>query len=485
MAEEHVDILFLNPPSPDGEYYVRDHNRSGRMSREGYIWPQTSLAYLAAMVDEEHSVALLDCIAEGIGWEECKAYILKRKPRYFVTQCISSTLYNDMYGTLIAKSIGSTTITMGCHVTDLTEETLRNFPTLDFIMRKEPEITFRELIPILDASGDLAAVKGLAFRQDGRVVINEDRPFLDDLDELPIPRHDLLPLDKYWMPFTGNRFDFVLQSRGCPYKCIFCRQPIMWERKVRMRSPGRIIEELKLLQALKVRSINFQSDTFTIDREWVIELCRGMVENGIAIKWLCNSRPDTVDPEMLRWMKKAGCWLIGFGIETGSQELLDRMKKEITLERIEQGIRWTHDAGIAVWGWFVTGLPGETVETMKETIRFSKKLPLDLANFAFGAPYPGTEFYEMAREEGWLTSDNWEDYDQNYSAIVSYPNMSNREIERWTKRAYWSWFLRPRPIIWLLKGVRDCYTLKFLFSIAKKHLLWLLGKREGSCQCSA
>lgn len=469
---EPVDVLFFNPPSPDGDLYIRDHNRSGRKSREGYIWPQTSLAYLAAMIKDKLKVDIIDCIAENIDWNEAKKIILTKKPKYFVTHVISSTLYNDMYGTLIAKAIGSKTITMGCHVTELTKETLDNFSTLDFIMRLEPEITFKELIEALENGENLSSVKGIAYRQNGKVVINPDREYLKNLDDLPLPLQELLPLEKYAMPFVGRKFTFVLASRGCPFHCIFCRQPIMWQRKVRLRAPEVIINELKRIEKLGVKSINFQSDDFTVNRDWVIKLCKLIVQENIKIRWLCNSRCDTVDPEMLSWVKRAGCWLIGYGIESGSQKILDNCKKNLTLKQIKEAVKWTKDEGIDIWGWFVIGLPGETPKTIRETIDLAKNLPLDVANFAFAAPYPGTEFYEYVDRKGYLVSHNWEDYDQNYSAVVSYPKLSASQIEKAIKKATLEWTLRPGPIFWLLKGAKDWYTLKFLTKIALNHLSW-------------
>lgn len=471
--EEPVDVLFFNPPSPDGELYIRDHNRSGRKSREGYIWPQTSLAYLAAMVKDKLRVDIIDCIAEKIDWNQANRIILAKKPKYFVTHVISSTLYNDLYATLVAKAIGAKTITMGCHATELAEETLRNFPTLDFILRREPEITFRELIIALERKKDLKPIKGLCYREGNKIIVNPDRDYLKNLDTLPISLQELLPLEKYFMPFVGKKFTFVLASRGCPFHCTFCRQPIMWQRKVRFRSPENIVSELKVIKKLGVKSINFQSDTFTVDRDWVIKLCKLMIKEDLNFKWLCNSRCDTVDSEMLSWMKKAGCWLVGFGIESGSQKILDNCKKDITLAKIERGIELTKKARIDVWGWFVIGLPGETKKTIRETIDFAKRLPLDLANFAFATPYPGTEFYKQVDEKGYLVSHNWEDYDQNYSAVTSYPELSAHQIEKAIKKATLEWTLRPRPLFWLLKGARDWYTAKYLFKIAMNHFSWL------------
>ncbi|MDP3732703.1 MAG: radical SAM protein, partial [Candidatus Omnitrophota bacterium] len=456
-------VLFVNPPSPDRYIYIRDMNRSGRRSREGTIWPQTSLAYLAASVKAGgYEVSLIDCIAEGIGWQKCRRMIEDYAPDYIVTNPISSIITNDLYVTYIGKALGTATIAVGPHVTALPEETLKKYPTLDFIIMGEAEVTVRELIDCLQKKGNLDAVEGIAFRKGKDIAVTPKRKFIENLDDLPIPLHEILPIKKYRLPYIGKDYTFVLSSRGCPYQCIFCRQVIMWERKVRTRSAKSIFEELKYIHKLGIRNFMFHSDTFTIDRDVVIELCRMITDSGLKLRWCCNSRVDTVDEEMLRWMKKAGCWLITYGIETASDKILQNAKKggSATVENAKRIVRLTKKNGIKVWGYFIIGLPGETRETMKATSRFARRLPFDIVNFAVAAPYPGTEFYKIVKENGWLESDRWEDFDQNYSAIVSYPGLSSKDIIKGIRNAYLRWFLRPGGIYKFLKGISNLESAK-------------------------
>jgi len=477
-----LDALFVNPPSPDGYVYIRDINRSGRRSRERTIWPQTSLAYLAAMAKRAgYSVNVLDCIATEMSWDAYLDYVKENKPRWTVVQAISSVMTNDMYATYLGKRYNSHTVVVGPHVTALPKETMECFPSCDFGIRGEAEGTLEELLKTVDNGSDLRQVKGLVYRDNGSIKVNEERPFIEDLDSLPIPLHELLPVDRYQLPYIGKRYTFVLHSRGCPNACHFCRQTVMWKSQPRLRSPESICEELKYLDRLGVHNIMFHADTFTQDRDNVMGLCRQILDNNLKVRWICNARIDRVDEEMLGWMKKAGCWMINYGIESGVQDILVKCNKgeTATLEAAREAVMMTKQAGIKVWGYFIIGLVGETHETIKETSRFARSLPLDMVNFAVGAPYPGTVFYQQVAENKWLESEEWEDFDQNYSAIVSYPELSSREIMEGIRRCYIEWFARPRGIWVFLKGMSSWANVVTMFRLAVSHLA--IRKSAGAC----
>ncbi|MBU4360688.1 radical SAM protein, partial [Patescibacteria group bacterium] len=298
-----TDILIVNPPSPDGSIIIRDFNRSGRTSKERIIWPQTSLAYLASMVPSHLKVEIIDCIAEKINWQKFIEILKQKNPSYLTSQVITSTALNDLKVFEQGKKIGAITITMGPHVTELPKRTLQENLSLDFIILGEPEITFQELIKNLEKKvNDFSKINGLAFRDNKEIKINEKREFIKNLDELPFPRHDLLPLNKYVFPFMASKFTFVLSERGCSYPCTYCRQPIMWERAVRTRSPENIIEELKFIKKIGIKEFIFHSDTFTINKDIVMKICKKMIEENLNLRWACNSRVDTVDEEILKIM---------------------------------------------------------------------------------------------------------------------------------------------------------------------------------------
>ncbi len=461
-----IDILLVNPPSPDKSIIIRDLNRSGRTSREQIIWPQTNLAYLASMVPSNLKVEIIDCIAEKINWEDFLKLLQEKKPKYIASHVITSTANNDLKTFKESKKIGAKTITMGPHVTELTKLTLKQNPDLDFVILKECELTFKELIETLEKNTkDFSQIKGLAWRNEKKeIIINEQRPFIENLDTLPLPKHNLLPIEKYVFPFMASKFTFVVSSRGCPFPCTFCRQPIMWSWKVRSRSAESLIEEMKLLKKLGIKNFLFHSDTFTIDKKLVQKFCKMMIEQELNLKWACNSRVDTLDEETLKMMKKAGCWMIAFGFESGSQKILDLCKKGATVEQGKKIAKMTDKVGIKVYGYFVIGLIGETKESIQKTVNFAKNLPVTFAIFHVASPYPGTEFYQQVKDNHWLTSEKWENTNQGGESPVNYPQLSGKEITKEIKKAYRSFYLRPIAFWRILKSVKNFSDLKHLIS---------------------
>lgn len=519
-----VDILFVNPPSPDGGIWIRSQHRVGRRSREGMIWPQVSLAQLAALFPD-YRVEVVDAIPSRMGWAVFERLLEERRPRYYVTQVTAPTLRSDMYGTFLARSLGAKTVAFGTHVTPLPRQTMRAFPSLDFVLRGEPELTLRELVDTLETADSssqipepesqewwpgvepefgrrlrrlfletdpgwrpawsnlepetctLRHIKGLVWRDEGEVVLNPDRPFIRNLDDLPLPRHDLLPLEMYRAPLVRGHYAFVVTSRGCPGGCRFCIKHVSYGNSVRFRSPENIMAELEQLVGLGVRDVHMYADLFTVSREQVMGLCELILERGLQLRWTCNSRVDFVDPEMLRLMGRSGCWMISWGIESGSEEVLRRARKGITPEQVEQALRWAHDADIRNWGYFIIGLPGETEETIQETIRFSKRLPLDLALFHIAAPYPGSPLFFEVVEQGWFRPGTcWEQVDMDRSTVLDYPHLRAEELERWAQRAFRAWALRPGPALTYLRMVLGSPSLwRPALEIGLESLGWAAG----------
>lgn len=270
----HIDVLIVNPPSPDGYIYIRDFCRWGRKSREGMVWPQTSLAYLAAMVPREMTAEIVDAIAERMSWEAFAELLRERRPGFYVSYVTGPTFAIDARGLALAKELGATTIAIGTHPSAVPKDTLRRIRELDVVIRHEPEMTFLEVLERARNSQTLEECSGIAFRNSaGEIILNEDRPLLKHLDELPIPMQHLLPLDLYTMPLIGSRYTWVLTNRGCPYRCSFCFEAVVWGKSVRCRSPESIVRELEYLAAHHVHNVVFLADLFTCDREAVMRLC--------------------------------------------------------------------------------------------------------------------------------------------------------------------------------------------------------------------
>jgi anaerobic magnesium-protoporphyrin IX monomethyl ester cyclase len=504
-GSEAVDVLLVNPPAPDGGIWIRSQHRVGRRSRENMVWPQCSLAQFAALLMPDYTVEVVDAIATRMTWSEFHDLLRRKQPRFYVTQVTAPTLTNDMYGAFLAKSLGARTIAFGTHVTPIPGRTMEAFPALDFVVRGEPELTLRELIDALegreptdpqvarlfrdtdleweppsswgqDEPAALARVKGLVWRRDGRLVFNADRPFIANLDDLPLPRHDLLPLNTYRIPMLKGPYSFIVTSRGCPGGCKFCIKHVSYQSCIRLRSPESIMKEIRVLYDLGLRNVHMYADLFTISREQVMELCRLIVESGLRIKWTCNSRVDFVDQEMLQAMVEAGCWMISWGIESANERILRGVHKGTNLEQITRAVNWSKKAGILNWGYFIIGLPGETEETIQETIALSKKLPLDLVLFHIAAPYPGTPFFFEVVDNHWFRSGTqWEEVDMDRSTVLDYPGLPAERLEYWQRRAFREWAMRPGPVLTYLRSLNSLGAVRSFFEIGWQTFKWILG----------
>ena len=496
-----VDVLLANPPAPDGGIWIRSQHRVGRRSRENMIWPQVSLAQLAALLVPEYTVEVVDAIATRMGWPEFEQLLEDKRPKYYLTQVTAPTLRNDMHGVFVAKSLGALTMAFGTHVTPLTLESMHPFPALDFVLRGEPEMTLRELLDTLEgkspsdprvakmladtslanaieqaSENPLSRIAGLAWREKDQIVINPDRPFIPDLDDLPIPLHELLPLEKQRMPMIKGPFTFIVTSRGCPAGCKFCIKHVSYQHSVRLRSPENILAELQRLSELGIHNIHMYADLFTVNRDQVVALCELILSAGLKIRWTCNSRVDYVDEEMLHLMGRAGCWLISWGIESADEGILRRAHKGYRKEQALRALRWARAAGIKNWGYFIIGLPGESEASIRATIEYSKRLPLDIALFHIAAPYPGTPFFYEVVEQGWFRpGTHLEEVDMDQSTVLDYPGLPAERLEYWQRRATLAWSLRPGPMWTFLKGLNTWHGFKSALSVGWQTLRFVTG----------
>lgn len=497
-----VDIVLVNPPTPDGGLWIRTQHRVGRRTRENMVWPQVSLAQMAAMLYPQHSVAVIDANAERMSWPEFARKLDELKPKYYLTQVTAPTLENDMYGCFLAKARGAQTIAFGTHVTPIPRETMRPFPALDYILLGEPDLSIRDLMDVMEGKVDqrpeniqkifdthdpmyepalneegaveMHKIKGLVWRDGEEIVVNMTRPFIPNLDDMPLPMHHLLPWDKYRMPLIKGPFTFIVTSRGCPAGCTYCIKHVSYQFSVRLRSAENIMEELWALKKMGLNNIHMYADLFTVNREQVMELCQRMIDEKINLKWTCNSRVDYVDEELLSMMGKAGNWLISWGIESGSEQILRHARKGAYPDKAARSLQWAHNAGIKNWGYFIIGLPGETEATIRETIDFSKGLPLDIALFHVAAPYPGTPFFFEVVKNGWFRpGTRWEQVDMDKGTVLDYEGLPAERLLYWQRRAFREWAFRPGPILTYLKMVAsDISTVKSALSVGLQTLSW-------------
>ncbi len=362
------------------------------------------------------------------------------------------------------------TIGGGPHPNTIEEKLLENNPDIDFLVVREGEQTILELVQEILGSHNYSAVKGIIYRNNGQIIETEPREFIKNLDVLPkIPFHHF-DIRKYF-PQAGSfrrlPSHSIVTARGCPYKCNFCNLSL-WGKTIRYRSAENVLAEVDYaVQELGAKEINFCDETFTINRNRALDICKGIIEGNYKIKWKCSTRVDRLDRELLKMMKKAGCFVISLGIESGDNEILNIINKGFTTEHSEKSVKLLREIGIQSAGFFMFNLPWDTMETMERTIRFSRSLDLDYLNFEMTKPFYGTEIRKYIEEnEGKLFIINkklwnkWEHY-----SVGNHIFFRRIDIpEEWIKKRYVyanrQFYLNPKILWRQLKNVRSYSQVK-------------------------
>ncbi len=364
--------------------------------------PPMDLLYIGAALERQGvKCTLTDYPGEKLDWNYLQDDLKRLRPDLLVLSTTTPTLERDLRAAQMAKAIRHDTIVAakGAHFWREQPDTLKQYPMIDVVVRGEYEETFSDLV----TQPDWSKVEGIAFRHGGVLISTSRRPLLQDLDRIPYPARHLANNALYFRPDTGELQTTIITNRGCAEKCVFCLAPRVAGRENRIRSVPNIIGELEdCVNQYGIRNFLFRSDTFTQNPEWVMELCQGIERAGLRIKWSCNSRVDTLNGEMLRAMKEAGCWLISFGVESGSQEILDLMRKGITKEQVRAAVNLCRLEGVLTSVYFLIGTPWESEATFRETVDFAKQLDPDFVEFFYAYPFEGTEMYVIAANEGLL-----------------------------------------------------------------------------------
>jgi len=340
----------------------------------------------------------------------------------------------------------------GIHPTAMPKDTLLDLG-LDFVVMGEGELTMLELCNRWEEKEfDLSSIKGISFLVDNELIINPYREFIDDLDILPFPAYHLLPIERYLIPPGYIRSYFLkktlqmIPSRGCPGRCIFCASYLIFGRKIRRRAPENVIEEIKYLKRrYNIEGINFQDDIFCLDHNWVFEICRGIRNSGLDIVWGCQTKVNTVDYKLLKEMKMSGCVQVDYGIESGSDKVLKALKKGITTSQIKEAFKLSRQAGLKNYASIMIGNPQEKIEDIQKTLSLLKEVKPTYTNIVYLTPFPGSEIYQMAKENKWFNpneefNDNW-DVRKSERPIMSI-NFSTDELKKIRRQLSNSVFLR-------------------------------------------
>ncbi len=433
-------FLFI----PPGSLYRRDDRCQSRVADQTIraVFPPLDLAYMAAILRKAgNEVRIADCPASQQGISHLQKDLLGFAPDQAIYTCTAPTLENDLQlaGLMKEWKPNLSVSVKGEPANFLDERILHDYPAVDFVLRGEAEGIVKQHVEGM-AWQD---IPGVTSRLDGGIRRNPVPTEFIDLDTLPFPARDLLDNSLYPWPETGDPMTTILTSQGCPFECIFCPVVPLTGKRVRYRSVENILGELhECIDRYGIRHFLFHADTFTLKKQWVVDLCRAIVEQGLAIEWAANSRVDTIDKERLEWMKRAGCRIIGFGVESGMDEHLQAMGKNATTEQARHAVQLCRECGIRSHAFFVFGFPWDTEESIQKTIDFALELDPDFFDFNLAFPIPGTQLYRMVVEEGLCDLDRLNQGGYSVAALRT-RTVSAERLERLRRAALWRLYLRP------------------------------------------
>jgi len=428
---------------------------------------------LAAVLEKRgHNVDVIDLQGDDPSTKELEAELQLLHPDIVGVTSATLTFNPAIQVIKAAKRVLPSCLTLmgGPHVTVMDEETLNANPDTDVVVRGEGEQTILELAQLVSETrlDNLGGVAGITFRKKtGQVVRNSQRPFIEDLDTLPYPAHEHFDVRRYKV--SGKTYLPIITSRGCPFQCAFCLASHMCGKGFRARRPKNVVDELEWLKdTYGAEAFAFYDDTFTYDNRRAFAICEEMQNRKFNLPWDCRTRVDRVTPELLTTLRKTNCLLIHFGVESGSQKMLNAMRKGTTVEQNASAIKWAKEAGISVAISVVVGYPGEMPEMMEETFEFIRKTEPDYLYMCEAVPYPGTEMYNVVKKLGWQMSEDWSQFHEQ-TQVFKNPLLPLEMIER-KKKAFYDEFFSPA--YFLRKRMKKDFYSQTMARMAMNHLYW-------------
>lgn len=457
-----MKVLFVNPPQTASKYKFM-----------GVIAPPLGIAYMAGVLQENNiDVEILDASAEDMDFKDVEKELLKRKPDLVALTALTPTIGRALETAQVVKETlpDSIVVMGGYHPTFNFIETLED-ENVDIVIRGEGEYIMLNLVQALENQSSLHDVKGIVFedKNSKEIVVNPEAPLIQDLDELPFPALNLLPMKKYRLLDIDTHMTTMITTRGCPMQCSFCSSAAMHGKKIRERSVENIVDEIEYLKTnYDIDTIAFMDDTFTLKKRKVMAICDEILKRNIEIMWGCTSRVDTLDEKLLKKMKESGCITIFIGVESADQQQLDNMCKNTTIAKIENAFKIAHKLKIRTIASVALGMPGDTKEIMNKTVKFVHKLKPNYAIYSLATPYPGTRFYKEAFEKNLIKIKDWSKYTL-ITPILETIDCSLNDMRKIQAKAFMKFYLRPHYIIrqFLQDGP---YLLKTIFGVIKTAL---------------
>ncbi|MBT4824993.1 radical SAM protein [Candidatus Woesearchaeota archaeon] len=446
-----MKILIINPPWPGKGYGTRSQNRIIKQRSDLYLQYPLFYGYsVSRLKNVGHELFYIDSVVQGFDKEQTLQKIKEISPDLILMETTTpSSEYDFEYMKLMKEANNPTTTTIiavGPHVTYFPKEALEKCNAINVVIKGEYDTKIVEVVDAIKAN-ELDKIPGITFRdQEGKIVDTGMPTYSDDLDGLPFPDRDLIPFHWYGEAWWNLKpFMNISTSRGCPFQCTFCLWPHSMETgKWRTRSIDNVMEELKfLVKQYGLKEINIDDSTFTVRKERVLEFCQKLRENNLKILWTCNARVNNVDEELLKEMKKAGCKMIRFGVESGDPEVLKKMKKGVTIEEMKHAFKITRKHGILALGGFMFGFPYDNMDSINKTLELAKELKPDMIQASIPMPYPGTPLYEEVKNEDKLLAKDWKEYDMTAGPIMKMDGVSREELMSVLNRVYKEFYFRP------------------------------------------
>ena len=459
-------VALILPPCTEEEIF-------GKLTGSHPVLPPLDLASIASSLKVQgHNVTIYDCFAGHISKEQLKILLEENKPQVVgITvdlSSLSSPLLPQAYDVAkLCKNINSSvkTIFYGYSLTRFPDWILSK-DQVDFVILGEGEVTAGELLKTIERRDDLGRVDGLGFKLDGKIIINQRREQINNLDILPLPAYQLLPIEKYRVCPTSikkQRQMTIMSSRGCPFNCYLCTSPLFWRRKWRGHSPEYIIKNMDYLyKEYGIEDFQFRDDIFTFDRNRVKEFCTLLIKEKRTYVWNCYATFNTIDEGLVKLMKKAGCYQLDLGVETGEEQILKEYKK-ITKSMVKRMMVIMKDAGMETRLFFIIGPPSKTIQDVEKTIEFAIELDPDYVIFSPSAPYPGSQFYDQLVEKGYQLPDFEKELFIENEAICDLPDFNRKYINIMVKKAFRKFYLRPRYVLKKILSIKSFHQLKYLF----------------------
>jgi len=454
-----MKVMLISPPYPKDRIFRKS------MKNLGAVLPPLGIAYIAAMLEkDDHTVKIIDgpacATVFGYDFKDLEKDIADFSPDVVGVSASTSQLEHVKKAISIAKSVNKDCVViLGGTLISADPKALLGFEQVDFGVYGEADLTFSDILKAVEDKKPVEGMEGVIWRSNGQVNFLKPKMIIN-LDQIPMPARHLLRMEIYRpSPANYRRLPAttIMTSRGCPYQCIFCSRPTEGTA-FRAHSAERVVEEIEhLATKYGIKDLQIFDDTFSLIPSRVEKICKGIIEKKLDIGWNCMTRVDKITPELLALMKKAGCYEIGFGIESGSDRILQFIKKSTTTDLVRKGVKMTKEAGIDVRGFFMLGFPTETKDEVLQTINFAKELDVDVAQFMISTPLPGTEMWEIAKQNGTVNEDDWNSF--TFYAPEKMPFSSNllndQELLSLYRKAYKSFYLRPKFILRQLAKIRN------------------------------